>query len=384
MDYLKSLLKRNKIVKKYRVEKWKRFSRRMMFSAEEVAYLENAPEQIGAKIYLHIKSNSNVSDDIMADLDRLLATSYLADTGAITDALKTDMLFWWFAYGFSFNEYLCYRFLEKTKAERLKFFSDRDSVAFGYDMNDINDMAVFGDKMNTYNKFRPFFGREAVSLASRSDYDVYAEYIAKHRQFVKKNVYKACGQSVELIDISADRRSEKELFDYLISEGKVILEEVVEQGKQTAIFNTSSVNTIRCITLKTRTEMLVPYCFMRTGRKGSFIDNGRSGGLFVGIDPQTGILGTDGVDENGIRYTAHPDSKVQFKGYQLPDWNSAISMCIKMAEEVSSVRMIGWDIAYTDQGWIVIEGNALTEVIGPQCTWLRGIRDDIERFYKLV
>ena len=59
-------------------------------------------------------------------------------------------------------------------------------------------------------------------------------------------------------------------------------------------------------------------------------------------------------------------------------------MCKTMSEEMPTVRMIGWDMAYTDRGWIVIEGNALTEVIGPQSTWLQGIRADVEKFYQII
>ena len=158
----------------------------------------------------------------------------------------------------------------------------------------------------------------------------------------------------------------------------------MRQSAKTAVFNDSSVNTVRCITLKTKNDMLVPYCFMRTGRSGAFVDNGGAGGLFVGIDPETGVLGTDGVDERGVRYNAHPDSGLRFQGYQLPDWSKMISTCKEMAMQIPTVRMIGWDMAYTDKGWIVIEGNGLTEVIGPQCTWLRGIRKDIEDFYQSV
>lgn len=384
MSGLKQLVKKIPVVKNYRVKRWKQYSRRMMFSVEEVKQLEQEPHKIQRALREHIKNSPDISDDIEKELDNILSRSYLSGTDRITDDLKLDMLFWYFAYGFSFNEYLCYQFIDKSRDERMQFFSDRESVSLGYDMNDINDMMVFGDKMNTYYKYRTYFGREAISVESESDFEKYRTFVCAHKRFVKKNVFKACGQSVELIDVDSFGKTEKELFEYLLSEGKVILEEVVRQGLETSVFNESSVNTIRCITLKTKKEMLVPYCFMKIGRNGAFVDNGGAGGILVGIDTKTGVLGTDGVDENGIRYSLHPDSKVKFKGYQLPEWDRMISMCKTMSEEMPTVRMIGWDMAYTDRGWIVIEGNALTEVIGPQSTWLQGIRADVEKFYQII
>lgn len=378
MVCLKKQVKQIPLVKKYRVEKWKHFAKRTMFTANEITWLENNPQKIPEAVRKHIKRTAAVSDDIEKELDVFLSKSYLAGESKVSGELKMDMLFWHFAYGFSFNEYLCYRFIDKSREERMEFLSDRDSVQLGYDMNDIDGMAVFGDKMNTYKKFRSYYGRDAISLESVADFKKYQAFINNHAQFVKKNVFQACGKSIELIDTKSSCKSERELFSCLLSEGKVILEEVVRQSPEIAVFNASSVNTVRCITLKTSSDVLVPYCFMKIGRDGAFVDNGGAGGVLVGIDVATGILGTDGVDENGIRYERHPDSNVVFKGFQLPAWLEMKTMCKQMAEMTPSVRLIGWDMAYTKEGWIVIEGNAMTEVIGPQSTWQRGIRKDFK------
>lgn len=384
MGSFRTWAKQITIVKNYRIKKWKRYSKRMMFLEYETKRLEKEPWRIRNAVQRHIKNTSAIPDNIEDELDIILSRSYLSKTETITDDLKSDMLFWYFAYGFTFNEYLCYQFIDKSREERMRFLSDRESVLLGYDMNDINDMVVFGDKMNTYERYCDYFGREAISLESALDYDKYLAFIKKYDIFVKKNVFKSCGQGVELIDISTVGKTERELFEDFLLEGKVILEEVVKQGKETAAFNESSVNTIRCITLKTKIDTLVPYCFMKTGRSGAFVDNGGAGGILVGVNSATGALGTDGVDENGIRYDTHPDSKIKFKGYQLPEWDKMISICKSMAEATPKVRMIGWDMAYTDYGWIVIEGNAMTEVIGPQSTWLRGIREDVNKFYTYI
>ena len=385
MGTLKSLLKNNRWVKQYRVHKWKKFFKRWMFTEEERRQAEKDPTAVREIVYAHIKNNKSVPANTLSDLENVIKRSGRADIPAADlDELKTDMLFCLFAYGFTFNEYVCYQFEGKSREERLAFLSDRDSLLLGYDMNDIDDMMIFSDKMNTYHKFQSSFGREAISLSSQSDYDAYVSYIGKHRQFVKKNVFQSCGRSIELIDVDADPRSEQQLFADLIAEGKVILEELVQQSSEMSAFNASSVNTVRCITLNTKNGIHIPYCFMKIGRKGAFVDNGGAGGILVGIDSKTGVMNTDGVDEYGIRYEAHPDSGVVFRGYQLPGWDQMLDMCRKLSAELDTVRLIGWDTACTDRGWIIIEGNALTEVIGPQSTSLRGIREDVEAFYKMI
>ena len=64
--------------------------------------------------------------------------------------------------------------------------------------------------------------------------------------------------------------------------------------------------------------------WMKVGRAGSFVDNSGSGGMGVAIDIETGKLNSSGKDENGNVFDKHPDTGLIFKGYELPDWESAL------------------------------------------------------------
>ena len=44
-------------------------------------------------------------------------------------------------------------------------------------------------------------------------------------------------------------------------------------------------------------------------------------------------------------------------GFQIPNWNKAIETVIKAAEKIPQCRFIGWDVAFTDKGVELIEGN---------------------------
>lgn len=380
----KNKVKKMTIVKKLKKNKWKKYSKREMFSKKELDYLNKNPDNKKFIIDKHIDKNKYVDSNIKNIARYMVKSSYLnKEEVEDMDNLVYDMLLWYFKYGFSLNEYLSYKFISKTYDERIQFASDRDSVIAGYDFNDIDDMQIFGDKMDTYNKFKDYFKREAISLSGKKDFNKFKKFVSKHKKIVKKEVRESCGNSVELIDIEK-HKDISNLFDEIIKNGKVIIEELVYQGKDTAKFNESSVNTIRCITLNTGDDILFPYCFMKIGRQGKFIDNGGAGGILVGINSNTGILNTNGVDELGKRYEYHPDSKIKFKGQKLPKWEEMLSICENMALKIKSIKFIGWDLAYSkNDEWIVIEGNELTEFIGPQSTSQIGIRDEINSFYKL-
>ncbi len=299
-------------------------------------------------------------------------------------ALYVDMLFCRFSYGFQPDEYLCYGIEKKTVGERRAIISDTDRYCYVYKMNDISEIQVFNNKGKTYRQFKKYYGREALYIKNMRDYKGFCIFIKSHPTFVMKDAYGGMGKNVALINREECHASDKKLFWDMILQGPHLIEERVVQNEVMEVLNPSSVNTVRCITLNTKDGMMIPYCFLKVGRKGSFVDNGGAGGILVGIDRKTGKLNTDGYDELNVRYGVHPDSGLLFKGYQLPDWEQAIKMCIEMAEQIPRVKYIGWDLAYTDSGWIVIEGNGMSQMIGPQILFRipGGIKTEMEAYMR--
>lgn len=59
------------------------------------------------------------------------------------------------------------------------------------------------------------------------------------------------------------------------------------------------------------------------------------------VDTDTGIVYTAGFDESGNRYVTHPNSGVPIVGFQIPRWNEAKSLAIRMRlkYEGSKVKM---------------------------------------------
>lgn len=350
---------------------------RQMFSEEEVAAAELDDERRRELVKNALFHWPEREKELNERIEQIFRATYAEQSDASLAEVREDMLFCFFAYGFSPNEYVSYELRDKTPQERKEFVSDRLSVCIGYRMNDFAQLGIYMDKMQTYERFKPYYGRKAVCIASDADYPGFLEFISNHPTFVKKQVNQFCGRSVELVDWARRDRAEQDVFRSILAEGKSILEEIVVQSDDIAQLNASSVNTIRCITLNTKSGIRIPYCFMKIGRKGSFIDNGGAGGILVGIDVSSGCLVTDGVDEMGRRYATHPDSGVTFHGLQLPEWEKMLEICRHISAQTPKVRFIGWDMAHTPKGWIVIEGNGLSELIGPQSTFLRGCKSEL-------
>lgn len=307
-----------------------------------------------------------------ADLREIAA---FAAANGLSPALREELLWYRLAYGYSRQEYFCYGFAEKAPAERRAFLSERESVLLSYRWNDLDGMTLLNDKYRTFLLFGESFGREAVAVRGPGDGAAFARFAAAHPVFAVKPLTGSRGEGVAKIDWRAAGITVEELFRSLLARGGVLAEELIRQGAALARFHPASVNTVRVVTFRDKNDGVSYDCFLKTGRGGSFVDNGAAGGVLAGIDPLTGYVVTDGVDESGRRWTSHPDTGVPFRGALLPEWEALLALCRRLSAVLPAVRLTGWDLAHTENGWLLVEANGQTELIGPQAVFGRGLRD---------
>ena len=161
----------------------------------------------------------------------------------------------------------------------------------------------------------------------------------------------------------------------------LILEEQIIQNKKMASLHPNSLNTLRIVTyLDEKGKITIHMPFIKIGQKGSFVDNGGSGGILAQIDPKNGTIITDGKDELNNRYVKHPDTNIIFKGFEIPEWNEVIKLVTKAANEFTKTRYIGWDVGISkDNGPVIVEANGKTQFIGQQITDEIGKRKNLEK-----
>ena len=276
---------------------------------------------------------------------------------------------------FNPDEYVSFHFYGKSIMEKQTYVSSvmRAQVIETLNPQHIKDM--FNNKFAAYSALSKYYGREIVLVDGENARDIFKDFCARHKTFVKKNNYDALGRGVEKIEITPQTDVDA-LYDELSEGGKlIILEELISAHDEIKKLNKDSVNTVRIITYVKNYNAEVISTFMKIGRQGAFVDNGGAGGILVHIDKENGVLDSNGIDERGIVYETHPDNGYQFNGIQLPDWDKALRLAKKIALEIKDARFIGWDFTYTDEGkWVVVEGNALTQFFAQQATVGKGIK----------
>jgi hypothetical protein len=104
------------------------------------------------------------------------------------------------------------------------------------------------------------------------------------------------------------------------------------------------------------------------------VDNMKAGGLIAGVDLDTGALGPACKGYGGGDYVVHPVTGAAIVGRALPDWGAVKALCVRAhAEAFADYVLIGWDVAMTPEGPLLIEGNGKPGVLMPQRAARRGL-----------
>jgi len=146
--------------------------------------------------------------------------------------------------------------------------------------------------------------------------------------------------------------------------GCVVQERVHGHAELARFSGTPHLQTTRIYTLLDREgepHLLHAISKLITGR--NFVDNFAWGatGNFVSLPSLAdGVFGPGlGTNPNGklTSIPCHPDTGAGIEGFIFPDWQAIRNLALRAARAFAPLRLIGWDIAPTDSGPVLIEGN---------------------------
>lgn len=157
----------------------------------------------------------------------------------------------------------------------------------------------------------------------------------------------------DLVEHISNQAKRNQCFGYIL-EGKV------EQHEFTRSLNPSSLNTLRIITLLDKdSQAEIILSSLRFGKEGVEIDNTATGGYYFCINPKQGVIapGLSSYKEGYRRDCRHPVTGKYYEGLAIPYWEEVVRVCTEAARLAPFCRSIGWDVAITPTGPVLIEGN---------------------------
>ena len=126
---------------------------------------------------------------------------------------------------------------------------------------------------------------------------------------------------------------------------------------------------------KTTHEVNLFKAVLRVGVGDTVVDNYHQGGCCYEVDVNSGRVCSKGISANGgDNIIFHPGTDTCMLGYQIPYWSEVVSGCIEAHKLLPQCRYISWDVAITEKGMELIEGNHngdydMIEFVGSNKYW---------------
>ena len=214
------------------------------------------------------------------------------------------------------------------------------------------ELATFEDKHLFNNAMHRLLKREWVYLPDISVEEL-ASFLKENSDFLIKPCIESQGDGI--VKCRAEEWTAEELKRKY--SGEFIAEALICQHEVLRRLNPSSVNTIRMIAARHDNAVEIIGAGLRVGGEGQFVDNFHHGGVAYPLDLESGIVTGPGIDFSGHPVLCHPSTGQIVPGVRIPFWDQVRSLVKEAAVVIPHVGYVGWDIAVTETGAVLVEGN---------------------------
>lgn len=137
----------------------------------------------------------------------------------------------------------------------------------------------------------------------------------------------------------------------------------------------STVRIVTCLDERGHPEVVAAVMRMAVGDNHR-VDNFHAGGIVAAVDLNSGRMdcASDlGTDSRLGWVDRHPSSGASFRGRLVPQWKAICSLARRAHRAFAERVVVGWDIAPTCDGPVVVEGNAAPDLDLIQRATRRGL-----------
>lgn len=271
-------------------------------------------------------------------------------TGKNKVGLFFDIVHCGLKYQAGYMDYSLFEMYNMNKRERGTVITRGINNSLIKKYNDPEVMKSFHDKTKFNELFNDYLKRDWMKI-NVDNYSEFEAFCGKHREFIAKPIGLQCGKGVELYEVEG--KDLHEVFNKLIENDQLLLEERVEQCKELKALHPDSINTLRVITLNGK----VVVAFLRIGNKHFHVDNFNHEGLAAPVDINDGQIKFKALKKSGELYDNHPLTGMPIVGLTIPRWKEVVDFCESAAKVEPRVGYVGWDVCVMENDICFIEAN---------------------------
>lgn len=253
--------------------------------------------------------------------------------------------------GIGYVDYLKGNYINLSNEEKKNYLTKRNYVRLVKYLNKRGYRMIFHDKIVFNRIFKDYIGRDFIDIREVG-YKGFKKFVTgKENVFAKKH-NSFGGDGVTKVNIAGEDL--KVLFNQLYNNKQYLIEDTLIQNEYLDWINPKAVNNVRLVTLLKDGEVYVVFKTLRINAGSEEVISCHD--IYMTLDDEGNVLGNVVDDECNI-YKKHPVTGFKFKGAKIPHMDKALELVKSAAKLVPEMRWIGWDVAITEDGAAIIEGN---------------------------
>lgn len=267
--------------------------------------------------------------------------------------VKLDMFKNFLQYKIGYTDYFKSDYINLTKKQKEDFVTSRNFFNILAYLNPRPYRVLTKDKLVFNKLLKDYIKRDFLDVRTTSEEELKTFIKGKQHVFAKPHADFG-GKNIEKIKVK-DIKDIKKFKEQLLNNKQYLLEDEIIQHKKVHEINPNAVNTFRIITL------------YKDGKAHVLANSFR-----ISLDENAAIqcwdaymrLNEDGtpackfIDDAGEIFDTHPLTGFDFNTIKkIPYVKESFEMVKEAACLIPEIRYIGWDVAITEDGPVVIEGN---------------------------
>lgn len=256
-------------------------------------------------------------------------------------------------YQAGYYDYQEFEFYNLNKEQRETYLTRGKNNEIIKKFNDKSKFYIFDNKEEMYKIYNKFLKRQWMVL-NENNYNDFLDFFKQNKIIIVKPIDGEGGKGIEKYEYINDEES-KIVYSSLLFKKQLLVEQCIKQHPDMNKLYNKSVNTLRMFTFYKDGQAYFLQAILKVGN-GGVVDNFSSGGMYTYVDDE-GTVYAEAIDQMDNKYYKHPISNETIVGFKVPMFKEAVSMVKEAAKVVPEMGYIGWDVAISEDGPVLVEGN---------------------------
>lgn len=256
-------------------------------------------------------------------------------------------------YQAGYYDYQEFEFYNLNKEQRKTYLTRGKNNEIVKKFNDKSKFYIFDNKEEMYKIYNKFLKRQWMVL-NENNYNDFLDFFKQNKVIIVKPIDGEGGKGIEKYEYINGEES-KIVYSSLLFKKQLLVEQCIKQHPDMNKLYNKSVNTLRMFTFYKDGQAYFLQAILKVGN-GGVVDNFSSGGMYTYVDDE-GTVYAEAIDQMDNKYYKHPISNETIVGFKVPMFKEAVGMVKEAAKVVPEMGYIGWDVAISEDGPVLVEGN---------------------------